>query len=146
MKKIKKMDKCQVGFFSAGIFLLTALVLSSCSRKMNFQVSTVVPAAEGSIRIKKDRNKNYQIDLSTVNLAEPKRLDPPKSIYIVWMNTDQNGTKKVGQLKTASSMLSKTLKSSLKTSVPYNPTGFFISAEDDPDVVSPSGLVVLSTR
>ena len=144
--KSNKICNRRAGFFSAGVLLLAAVVLSSCSRKMNFQNSSVVPAAEGSIKIKKDRNKNYAIDLNTFNLAEPKKLDPPKSIYIVWMNTDQNGTKKVGQLKTSSSLLSKTLKSSLRTSVPYNPTGFFISAEDDPNVSSPSGMVVLSTK
>jgi len=145
MKSIK-ISKHPAGIFSAGILVLIAFMLPSCARKMTFQNSTIVPSAEGSVKIKKDKNQNYYIDLSTIGLADPSRLDPPKSIYIVWMNTDQNGTKKVGQLKTSSSLLSKTLKSSLKTSVPYNPTGFFISAEDNADVPSPSGEVVLRTN
>lgn len=145
MKSIK-INNRPTGIFTAGILLLIALMLPSCARKMSFQTSSIVPAAEGSVKVKKDKNKNYNINLSTIRLAEPSRLDPPKSIYIVWMNTDQEGTKKVGQLKTSSSLLSNTLKSSLKTSVPYSPTGFFITAEDDADVRSPSGQVVLTTN
>lgn len=145
MKSIK-INKYPARIFSAGIIVLIAFMLPSCARKMTFQNSTVVPAAEGSIKVKKDKNKNYAIDLSTIRLADPSRLTPPKSLYIVWMNTDQHGTKKVGQLTTSSSLLSKTMKSSLKTSVPYNPTGFFITAEDNSDVISPSGEVVLRTN
>ena len=135
-----------VNLFSAGVMLLIAFMLPSCARKMSFQTSTVVPAAEGTVKVKKDKNKNYNINLSVIRLADPSRLDPPKKVYIVWMNTQQNGTKEVGQLKTSSSLLSKTMKSSLKTSVPYQPASFFITAEDDADLHSPSGLVVLRTN
>jgi hypothetical protein len=144
MKPIKLNNPIRSIFF-CGISAFIVFSLISCARKMTFQNSSVVPAAEGKIKIKKDRNKNYNIDLSTVSLAEPSRLSPPRSMYVVWMSTEQNGTKKVGQLKTSASLLSKTLKSSLKTSVPYNPTGFFITAEDDINVPSPSEIVVLST-
>lgn len=133
-------------FFSAGILLFIVATIASCARKMTFQTSSVVPAAEGRVKVKKDKNKNYNIDLSTIRLADPSRLNPPKSIYIVWMDTEKNGTKKVGQLKTSSSLLSKTMKSSLKTTMPYNPTSFFISAEDNPDIYSPSGQIVLRTN
>ena len=144
MKSINLNNRLK-SIFSVGTLLFIIFNLVSCARKMTFAISSVVPAAEGSVKIKKDKNKNYNIDLSTVGLAEPTRLTPSKSMYIVWMNTQENGTKEVGQLKTSSSLLSRTLKSSLKTSVPYNPTGFFITAEDDASVQSPSGLVVLST-
>ena len=113
---------------------------------MSFQTSNVVPAAEGSVKVKKNKNKNYDINLSVIRLADPSRLDPPKKVYVVWMNTAQNGTKEVGKLETSSSLLSKTMKSSLKTSVPFQPTGFFITAEDDADMHSPSGQVVLRTN
>jgi len=131
--------------FFCGISAFIVFSLISCARKMVFQNSSVVPAAEGKIKIKKDRNKNYSIDLSTVNLAEPSKLSPPRNMYVVWMSTEQNGTKKIGQLKTSAGLISKALKSSLKTSVPYNPTGFFITAEDDINIQSPSEIVVLST-
>ena len=144
--KTNKIRNRTTYFFSAGILLLVAFMLPSCARKMSFQTSNVVPAAEGSVKVKKNKNKNYDINLSVIRLAEPSRLDPPKKAYIVWMNTAQNGPKEVGQLKTSSSLLSKTMKSSLKTSVPFQPTGFFITAEDDAAIHSPSGQVILSTN
>ena len=145
MKK-NKIDNRSALFFSAAFLLLVAFMLPSCARKMSFQTSNVVPAAEGSVKVKKNKNKNYDINLSVIRLADPSRLDPPKKVYIVWMNTNQNGTKEVGQLKTSSSLLSKTMKSSLKTSVPFKPTGFFITAEDDANMQSPSGQVILRTN
>ena len=125
---------------------IISLTLNSCARKMSFQTSSVVPAAEGRVKVKKNKNKNYNIDLSVIRLADPSRLDPPKKVYIVWMNTDQNGTKEVGQLKTSSSLLSKTMKSSLSTSVPFQPISFFITAEDDANMNNPSGQVILRTN
>lgn len=140
-----KIDNRSARFFSVAILLLIAFMLPSCARKMSFQTSNVVPAAEGSVKVKKNKNKNYDINLSVIRLTDPSRLDPPKKVYIVWMNTEQNGTKEVGQLKTSSSLLSKTMKSSLKTSMPFQPTGFFITAEDDADMHSPLGQVILKT-
>lgn len=129
------------------IFVSFLFVLSSCAtNKMAFKTSTAVPAAEGSVKVKKDKNKNYNIDLSVIRLANAERLDPPKKMYIVWMNTSQDGVKKIGQLKTSSGLLSSALKSSLKTTMPYKPTGFFITAEDDADIISPNGQTILSTK
>ena len=105
----------------------------------------MVPAAEGSVKVKKDGNSNYKIDLNVMRLAEPNRLDPPREMYIVWMETEQNGRKNIGQLKTSSGFLSKTLKSSLNTVTSFKPTGFFITAEDDANIQYPGGQKVLST-
>ena len=145
MKTIK-INNRRVSLFSVAVMLLIAFMLPSCARKMSFQTSSVVPAAEGSVKVKKDKNKNYNINLSVIRLADPSRLDPPKKVYIVWMNTRGNGTKEVGQLTTSSSLLSKTMKSSLKTSVPFQPTSFFITAEDNADSHYPSEQVVLRTK
>lgn len=131
------------------VLLLATLVvfaLSSCSTKMAFQTSSVVPSAEGSVKVKKNENNNYNIDLNIIRLANSQRLNPPKKMYIVWMETSKEGLKKLGQLKTSSNLFSSTLKSSLKTAVPYKPTGFFITAEDDANVHEPKGQEVLRTK
>lgn len=120
-----------------------SFLLPSCAKKIMFNNSNIVPAAEGYVKIKKDNNKNYIIDLNVKNLAEPNRLTPPKQLYMVWMETEQNGVKAIGQLKTSSGMLSSALKSDLKTSSPYKPTAFFITAEDDVAPQYPSSFVVL---
>lgn len=127
--------------------LFAIVVLTSCgTTKYNFLTSTVVPAAEGSAKVKKDKNSNYNIDLSVIRLADPGRLNPPKNTYIVWMETEQNGSKNIGQLKTSSGMFTNTLKSSLKTVTPLKPTSFFITAEDNEGIQYPTGQVILRTQ
>lgn len=95
--------------------LLTALLLigilfSSCSTKVRFITSQVVPAARGYAKISRDENKNYSIDIEIENLAEPSRLKPSKAAYVVWMETVDNGIKNLGQLKSSSGFFSSTLQ------------------------------------
>ncbi len=131
--------------FSIALIFILFLSLASCSRKISFQTSSVVPAAEGSVKVKKDNNNNYSIDLNVIRLADPKRLEPSKSTYVVWVETAENGSKNIGSLNTSSSMFSKTLKSSLKTVSPFKPVSLFITAEDNADIQYPGSQVVLRT-
>lgn len=123
-----------------------AFSLTSCAKKMTFGTSSVVPAAEGSVKIKSDKNNNTSIDLSVERLADPERLSPARKTYVVWMETASNGTNNIGSLNTSSGLLSGKMKSSLKTVTPYKPTGFFITAEDDANVQYANGQVVLRTN
>jgi len=132
--------------FSIALIFLLVLSLASCARKISFQTSSVVPAAQGSVKVKKDNNNNYSIDLNIIRLADPKRLEPSKSTYVVWIETSENGSKNIGSLNTSSSMFSKTLKSSLKTVSPFKPVSLFITAEDNADIQYPGTQVVLRTN
>lgn len=144
MKTIKRIRLFQL---SGVCIVLSAIVLlSSCSTKYAFATSSVVPAAEGTVKVKKDKNNNFNIELKVQRLADPKRLSPARELYIVWMETEQNGQKNIGQLKTSSSLFSGELKSSLKTVSPFKPVTFFITAEDNADVPYPSGQEVLRTN
>ncbi len=131
---------------SSGV-LITLMVASSisCARKMTFSTSSVVPAAQGSVKVTRDNNKNYVIKISINNLAEVGRLQPQKQTYVVWMVTSEGVTKNIGQLNSSKSFLSKKLKASLKTVSSSNPTKIFITAENDPAVQFPGDQVVLST-
>ena len=125
-------------------FILTlaiiALFFQSCTKKLTFAISSVVPSAEGTVKIKQDRNHNYKIDLNVIRLSEPERLTPPKDVYIVWMDSDDNGITNIGQLKT-----SKSLKSSLNTVTSFKPKSFFITAEDHGNIQYSGDEVVLRT-
>jgi len=139
MKPIKKI-------FPPILFFSIALVsLSSCARKMNFAVSQLQPAAEGKVKLKKDDNNNTSINVSIANLAPAERLTPPRSLYVVWMVTNDNQTKNIGQLKSSTGFLSKKLKASLSTVTPLAPSRFFITAEDDGSTQYPGVPVILST-
>ena len=133
------------GIGTIALLLFSLFIFQSCATKHAFSTSQVVPAAEGSVKVKKDNNNNYNIDLSVMRLADAKRLTPSKEMYIVWMETEQNGTKNIGQLNTSSGLLSKTLKSSLKTVSTFKPTSFFITAEDNATVQYPASQKVMRT-
>ena len=130
---------------TVALVLFFAIMFHSCASKYSFTTSQVVPAAEGSVKVKKDNNNNYKIDLNVKRLANSKRLTPSREMYIVWMETELNGTRNIGQLTTSSGLLSDILKSSLETVTTYKPTGFFITAEDNATAQNPEGQVVLRT-
>lgn len=130
---------------SIGILLFGTFLFSACATKIPFATSEMVPAAEGTVTVKKDNNNNYNMSINLIRLADPSRLTPPKNMYIVWMETEGNTTKKIGQITTSSSMISQALKSSLQAISAVKPTKVFITAEDDANIQYPSGQTVMTT-
>jgi hypothetical protein len=124
---------------------LMAISLNSCTKKVTFLSSSVVPAAQGSVKFKKDKNKNHTIDIDVLNLAEPERLTPPKQTYVIWLVTEQNETKNIGQIKSSSGTFSKRLGGSFQTVATTKPIKIFITAENDPNVQTPGRVIVLTT-
>ncbi|RYD70473.1 MAG: GNAT family N-acetyltransferase [Sphingobacteriales bacterium] len=56
--------------FSGSVLTLlaTALLLTSCATREKFVTSTVVPAAVGEVKVKKDDNNNYRVEISVENM------------------------------------------------------------------------------
>lgn len=142
------MSRARVLKTTVSFCLMVAILFlfSACATKYTFLTSVVVPAAEGTVKVSKDDNSNYKIDLSIIRLVDPKRLSPPKNYYVAWMKTEKSEIKNIGQLNTSSGFFSKTLKSSLETVTPFKPIGFFITAEDELGVQSPGEAIVLRTN
>lgn len=143
MNYLKMTTTRNIGFTIAAAMML--LFFSSCARKISFQTSTVVPAAEGTVKVKKDKNNNYRISVAISNLAEPTRLQPSKNTYVVWMDTDNNRIKNIGQINSSTGFLSQKLKASFETVSSFKPIKIFITAEDDAAIQYPGMQVVLST-
>lgn len=116
------------------------------AKKVKFQISTVVPAARGYAKITRDNNRNYEIKILIRDLAEVTRLTPSKLSYIVWMVTDEELTKNMGQITSTTSLFSKKLKASFETVSSFTPAKLFLTAEDDPSRQYPGTQVVLSTN
>ena len=129
--------------FSMAIFSL--ILISSCTQKISFLTSSIVPAARGTVKVKMDDNKNHTIQIALVNLAEPERLTPPRKLYMVWMETDQGEIKTIGRIMTDSGTFSKTLKADFKTVTSFTPIKIFITAEEDANIQSPGWEVILTT-
>lgn len=119
---------------------------SSCATNLTFLNSSVVPAAQGAVKISKDDNDNYAVNVNVTNLAEPSRLNPKKSLYLVWLVTKENITKNIGQLKSSSGFFSSSLEGKLTTVTPFKPEYVFITAEDNAAIQYPVGTVVLTTK
>ncbi|WP_242695781.1 hypothetical protein [Desertivirga brevis] len=128
------------------VILYCSLVLSACSKKVTFNPSSIVPAAQGYAKIKKDENKNYSISISIENLASPDKLQPPRNVYVAWIDTENNGTKNIGQLKSSSGFFTSALSGELTTVTPYKPTRVFITAEERATIDRPNMGAVLVTR
>jgi hypothetical protein len=124
---------------------ITSLLFSSCSKKASFLNSSVVPGAEGTIKVAKDKNKNTVIRIHIINLADPSRLQPARKEYIVWMVTDDNLTKNIGRIKSSRTFFNKRLEGSFETISSFKPVKIFITAEDDADIQYPQEQVILTT-
>ena len=132
--------------FMALISIAIIATLQSCARKITFLPSSETPAAMGKVKIKKDNNNNYNISINIEHLAPSNRLQPPANTYVVWIITQQNETKNMGQINSSSSFLSSKLKASFSAVSPTKPVKVFITAEDNGAAFYPGGRVVLTTK
>jgi len=142
---IKSLTNSLKGLIPGLLIILLMLSFSSCSRKLVFATSVVVPAAEGTVSIRKDRNKNYSIKVQISDLAEVSRLQGSKLTYVVWMVSGNDKTENLGQLKSSRTFLTNQLKATLNTVSSSNPGKVFITSENDGGTQYPIGQIILST-
>lgn len=126
------MSALRIIFFSIAI-----LLLNSCSSTLKFPISSVTPAAEIKVNIKKDKHNNHVIKVTAVDLAGADRLIPPKNNYIIWIVTERNGIKNVGQLTSKNEK-----KSYLISNTPFIIKEVFITAEEQGNISYPSGIEI----
>lgn len=132
--------------FTRVLALIMLLSFASCGKNIAFQNSSVVPAAEGKVSVKKDSNKNYSIGIKISNLAEVNRLQPSKNVYVVWMETENSVVKNIGQIKSDTGFMSSKLKATFETVTSFEPSKIFITAEDNADVKYPGMQLILTTN
>jgi hypothetical protein len=144
MKTSKSTQIARIAFY---VILSAVIVITSfsCTRTLYFGTSPVVPAAEGKVTIRKDRNKNYVIQVRVSDMAEVSRLQVAKLTYVVWMGSDKGRTENIGQLKSSRTFFTKQLKASLNTISTSSPDKIFITSENDGSTSYPIGQVILTT-
>lgn len=128
-------------FLSGALLIIMIFSFTSCSPKITFLTSSVVPAAEGVVTVKEDKNNNHLIKLEITNLAAVDRLNPPKNTYVVWMETDRGAARNIGRIVT-----SNNLKVSFETVSSFRPTKIFITAEENENALYPGEMLVLTTN
>ncbi len=129
-----------------GTFVIAMVIpFSSCAKKYTFLNSTVVPGAEGFVKVKNDKNKNYVIKVEVSDLAKVDRVQSTQTTYVVWMETDEGNVENLGQLKSSRSLFSKQKTASLETISSYKPVKVFITTENGTNVQYPGEQVVMRT-
>ena len=116
------------------------LFLTSCATTVQFPISNVTPAANISAKMKQDKNKNYVIEISAMHMASADRLNPPRNNYVVWIVTENNGIKNIGQLNNKNAE-----KLYLKSNTPFIVKEIFITAENQGNISFPYGIEISRT-
>jgi hypothetical protein len=124
---------------------LSILMKNLFAKKVGFLSTPIVPAARGYVKVKRDINENYIIQVKISNLAEVNRLQPSKQVYVVWMITDHEITRSIGQIISSTRFLSTKLKASFQKVSSSKPIKIFITAEDKAGAQSPNEQVILTT-
>ena len=128
--------KIFIGFLTVMIMLPFSLY----AQKIPFLQSSRAPAAEGYVKVKNDRNKNYVIKIRIENLAEIEDLEPAKQSYVVWMVTDGDVTNNIGRINSTNQ-----LKVSFETVSSFQPIKIFITTEESENAQEPSWNIILTT-
>ena len=124
---------------------LSILMKNLFAKKVGFLSSSIVPAARGYVKVKRDINENYIIQVKISNLAEVNRLQPSKQVYVVWMITDHEITDNIGQINSSTTFLSTKLKASFQKVSSSKPIKIFITDEEEAITQTPNEQIILST-
>ncbi len=108
----------------------------------------VVPVEnKGQVQIKRDATGNYIVQIKLRELEEVNKLEATsKKAYIVWINTDNEMTKNLGQINSNSGWLSDKSKASFEAVSAFKPTKVFITEEEKSDTGKPGKKVIWSTN
>ncbi|TAK52373.1 MAG: hypothetical protein EPO24_15275 [Bacteroidetes bacterium] len=120
-------------------FILCIIYLH-CGSPTILTNSPMVPGAQGEVTLNKDSNNNTTISLSVKHLAPPTKLNPSRSVYIVWVESPEGKVANLGQLQ-----VDDDLEGDFEGTTPFEYFRILITAEDTPTVTQPSLDLVLST-
>ena len=124
-----------VGLLSA---LLLSLAAAAWGDEIPLTASQIVPAGEGKVSFKHDRNKNTRFTVHAKHLARPDPLTPAKTEYVVWVQARGKDPQNAGTLK-----LNDNLEGSLAGTTPYQTFDIMVTAEENANADRPSGPEVL---
>jgi hypothetical protein len=117
---------------AAALVILGGLTLG-CAHDIPLQTSNRIPAAEGQIKISKADNDNTKMKLEVDHLAEPEKLVPGASSYVVWIQSGSGDIQNVGAL-----VVDDKRRAKLETVTPHREFQLFVTAEPVPTAVAPT--------
>jgi|SRR5690242_14056800 len=99
------------------------------------------PAAAGVIHVGQDSNGNTKLQIKVKYLAQPSSLTPARANYVVWIQANGHEAKAQGVLKVGADR-----SGTFEVVTPYSEFAIFVTAEDSPQPVAPSGEKVLTAN
>lgn len=117
---------------ASALFLMTGCVTD----QTEMGASPKIPAAEGLVNIRDTSNENTHLDLIVKHLAEPSKMSPDASTYVVWSKamTENSKPQNLGAL-----MVGRDLSGKLSTVTPLRNFELFVTAEATSEAQQPSG-------
>ena len=125
--------------------IMTLFTINTCAKKIAFLTSSVVTVASGDVKVTKDKNMNYLIEVHISELTKVSKLNPPKQSYVVWFETEEEGTKNIDKISSEMGGISKQLDVFFETVSAFKPNKIFVTAEDDANTQFPNSQIILST-
>ena len=143
--KTRKFNQRTNSLFSGALILTMVFFMASCATNTSFLSSSVVPAAQGKVKVKQDSNQNYNVKVEIEDLAAVERLQGSKDTYVVWMETERGNAENLGQLVSSTGFMSKQHKATLETVTSFKPVRIFVTAESGLNVRYPDAIEILTT-
>lgn len=108
-------------------------------KEYHMTAASVVPAANGTVQVQKDKNNgNTKLDVKVKSLANPANLTPSANMYIVWVRPSDGEAQKEGVIRVDANPGGE-----LNATTTAKSFDIFITAEQSESVTVPSDLQIL---
>jgi len=124
-----------------GVLFLSGCALLGGGAGPAMNSSPDIPAVQGQAKFGRAPNGNTSIDLTVKHLADPEKLTPPASTYVVWLRPNKDAApQNIGALT-----VDKKLNGELNTVTALRSFDLFVTAESSGQVQAPAGQPLLWT-
>jgi hypothetical protein len=107
---------------------------SQDSANIALRSSDSIPSAQGRLAVKGTEGPNQVVDLTVKHMAQPNRVKPGATAYVVWLQPD--AAKEPINMGVLS--VDKDLNGQLQFKTPFPKFEVFVTAEENPTVQAPS--------
>lgn len=119
------------------ISCIALLILASCSNTANFTVTNAAPETEIKAKTRVDEDNNKVLTINAKNLDSPESIDSSSRAYVVWIKTDENELRNLGELHSNNEETA-----TFKAETRYEFSEILITAESRANVSEPTGTEI----
>jgi hypothetical protein len=96
--------------------------------------------------VNKTSEDEYRVRLEVSGMALPERLTPAKKHYVVWIETEGQGTRNIGELRNNRGMMANRSRASFESTTRFKPTQIFVTAENSTNLQWPGDHVIFRSN